>query len=469
MRYCRYFFSFLISVITATTLSAQDNYVIVQDIKIEGLKKTKKYIVERELDFISGDTLSLIALTNRLEENKKRILSTALFNIVNVNITNWDTESKTATIAFDVVEAWYLYPIPIFELADRNFNVWWNEQGRSLDRVDYGLRIDHINLTGRKDYLKVKVQQGYTPKYELKYIYPYLDKERKWGIETNIFYSTNKELSYRTIGNKPSFFSTDDERIVLRRFRVGGQVTRRAGIYAYQSLKLEYHHNRIDETVSKANPDYFLNGDQDLKFLLFEYKFRIDKRQFFKYPDNGYILELIAKKEGFGLLGNFNNMPITAKLAYYHSPSTKIILANITKAKTNITRAQVAFANNTALGYGEDYIRGYELYVHDGTDYAYNHTYISFKCIDKLINFKRFMALDQFKLLPLKVYFRLQMQLAYVNEPIYKQTNTQNNRLLIGYGPAIDVLMYNNFLFQFEYSFNHLKESGLYIHNSFAF
>lgn len=465
-------FPILVSALLVTlccTLSAQQNFLVVDNIQIDGLNKTKKYIVQRELDFQKGDTIWLPNLSNRLEENKKRVLNTALFNIVNINIVNWDTDNKKADIHFDLIEAWYIYPIPIFELADRNFNVWWNEQGRSLSRVNYGLSLEHINLTGRKDHLKLKFQQGFTHKYEAKYIYPYLDRNRKWGLEAHIFFSTNKEISYITIGNKPQFIKAEDERILLRRFRVGAKLTHRNGLYTHQSIKLEYHHNQVDEIIANANPDYFLDGEQDLKFLLLEYKLALDKRQFNIYPDDGYLIEFIAKKEGFGLLGKYNNLPISLKYAIYKQPWSGWILANIAKAKTNITRSQLAFANNTGLGYENDYIKGYELYVQDGTDYIYNHSYISFKCFDKLLNLSKFMAINEFKLMSLKIYLRIQTQLGYVNESHYLNNNIQNNRLLIGYGPALDILMYNNFLFQIEYTYNHLQESGLYIRSAISF
>ncbi len=455
--------------ICAYAQSIPASYIVISDIQFKGLKKTKERIVRRELDFVEGDTLQLSTLTAKLQENEKRLLSTALFNIVKSNIENWDTEAKKATVSFTFVEAWYLYPVPIFELADRNFNVWWNEQGRSLDRVDYGIRFDHINLTGRRDYLKLKYQLGYTRKYELKYTYPYLDKAQQWGIITNLFYADNRELSYVTLGNKPTFFSTPDDRRILKRLRLGAELTRRSGLYAYHSFKLEYHNNRVDQVVADLNPDYFFNGNTGLKFLFLQYQYRIDKRHFFQYPDDGWSADFTLKQEGLSWLGNFSNTAVLGSLEYYHSFNDRWIWASNVRAKTNITRDPIAFANNTGLGYVQDFIRGYELYVQDGTDYVHHRMYLSFKFLDKLLNFDRYMPVHQFKLLSLKSYIRGQIHLGYAHEPRYTDTNEQNNRLLIGYGPALDILMYNNFLFQIEYTYNHLGESGLYIHNEIAF
>ena len=59
-----------------------------------------------------------------------------------------------------------------------------------FDRVNYGIRIDHLNLTGRKDKFKIKFQQGYTRKYELEYNFPY--PKGTWGVGAVISYAENK-------------------------------------------------------------------------------------------------------------------------------------------------------------------------------------------------------------------------------------------------------------------------------------
>jgi len=71
-----------------------------------------------------------------------------------------------------LVENWYLYPSPIFELGDRSFNAWWKEQNRDLTRINYGVRGRHYNLTGNKDPFLLVAQFGYTRKYVAEYSFP---------------------------------------------------------------------------------------------------------------------------------------------------------------------------------------------------------------------------------------------------------------------------------------------------------
>ena len=50
------------------------------------------------------------------------------------------------------------------------------------------------------------------------------------------------------------------------------------------------------------------------------------------------------------------------------------------------------------------------------------------------------MFVNQFKKMNYRFFLRANLDFGYVNEPTYTDTNTLNNRLLVGYGPAFDML-----------------------------
>jgi hypothetical protein len=128
----------------------------------------------------------------------------------------------------------------------------------------------------------------------------------------------------------------------------------------------------------------------------------------------------------------------------------------------------MAFANNTGLGYGEDVIRGYELYLLDGTDWVLSKSNISLKIFESLVD-NRFMPIRQFKKLDLKIYLRWMTDMGMVYEPTYIEGNDLNNRWLIGYGPAIDFIFFNTVWLNVEYNFNHLGEGGFFIKSQNSF
>jgi len=451
-------------------LLSQSSDIIIGTVIIEGNHHTKDKVILREMNLTQGDTVPLQEISTRLEKDRLRILGTGLFNYVSINLKNYNPETLATDISLTIEENWYLFPVPIFELADRNFSVWWQEQNKSLDRVNYGFRLSHYNFTGNRDPLKLKVHFGYTRKYELNYQYPYLAVDNKLGIGGSIFYSERREIGYKTVGNKTLFAQTDDERKLLSRFRVGPELKYRPNTYDFHAIRIEYHHNKIDQFVAEnLNSDYFLNGKLGIQFFYLEYDFNHDKRPYTTYPLSGHLVFGNIKKEGLGVFGDFDNLSITAGIEK-HFPiiENKLSISTRNKAKTNIIRKAVSFANNTGLGYGTDIVTGYDLYVMDGTDYGISMNAIKYVLYDNNLNTAKWMP-RQFRKMNLSLFLRFNIDFAYVNENRYTATNSLNNRIIYGYGPALDMILFNNFLFSFEYSFNDIGERGLYLSNAISF
>lgn len=63
--------------------------------------------------------------------------------------------------------------MPYFRLIDRNFNQWWVEQKRSLERVNYGIKFTQNNISGRNDNLDIWLINGYTQQITLRYNLPF--------------------------------------------------------------------------------------------------------------------------------------------------------------------------------------------------------------------------------------------------------------------------------------------------------
>ncbi|MEE9439594.1 MAG: hypothetical protein V3V14_11380 [Saprospiraceae bacterium] len=455
--------------IVSLSAQAQSNeYFIIENVIVEGNLKTDDIIIFNELDLLPGDTVYLSEFSIRKTYNEKRLYSTALFTDVAINIKNWNVEESIGDIHITLQENWYIYPSLIFELADRNFSVWWSDQKRDFSRVNYGLGLEHINLTGHKDKLKLKFQQGYTHKYEIKYNYPYISNN--WGMFGEIFYSNQKEIGYITDQNKTLFQKHDDERVLLQRFRTGMGINYRQNVFQFHNIKIEYHHNQIDKYVAtELNPDYFLDGKDGIQFFSLKYDFTYDHRLFNLYPEGGYMLFGNITKEGIGIFGDFDNLSISGGFEKHFMLNKNWTFGGRFKAKTNLFRRKIAFANNTGLGYGNDLVRGYQSYVIDGTDWVILKTSLRYKLLDKNHNWGKAMALKQFKKMNIRLYIRANLDFGYVNEPTYTATNTLNNKPLIGFGPAVDVLLFHTYKLSFEYSFNHLGQAGWDLRSAFNF
>lgn len=447
-------------------LFGQNDFLVIDSIKISGNKRTKEKIILREIGYAVGDSIMTNDLDNELNKIQKRLLDTRLFNEVNVEIPN----QKSTVINIEVIESWYIFPRPIFELSDRNFNVWWTEQNRDLKRVNYGARLSHINFTGNRDPLKLFLQWGFTRSVLAEYSLPFLNRSQTFGAAVAISYAERKQTGFVTIDNRTVFGGNENNETIISLFLVGTRFNYRPGLFFNHSGNIEFHNNQgSDFLTQNLNPEYFGGGKRGIRFFSADYDLKLDRRVFRLYPEKGYFFEFNIKKEGFGIFKDYNNLSTFVEFQHYHPILPKLTSAIRFKAKTNLIRETVAFANNTGLGYFDDALRGYELYVQDGTDYLLWKSSLRYQIFKHTFNFEKWMPIYQFKKLSVQIALAANFDAGYVNERTYVDTNTFTNRVLTGGGPGIDIILFNNFLINLEYSFNHIGERGFFFRtvNSF--
>lgn len=87
----------------------------------------------------------------------------------------------------------------------------------------------------------------------------------------------------------------------------------------------------------------------------------------------------------------------------------------------------------------------------------------------KVINLKIWpiRKLDQFNRIPFEIYTNLFFDAGYVyaeSEKFKQYNNTRVNKLMYSTGIGIDFVTYYDKILRFDYSFNAMGESGLFIH-----
>ncbi|MBP7272906.1 MAG: BamA/TamA family outer membrane protein [Saprospiraceae bacterium] len=454
-----FYFVFIVQFAVAQT----SDFVVVDSITVKGNRQTRKKTILRELDFTVNDTIPVEDFGKRLSANELRLMNTNLFASARINITRWDTENKHATVEVIVKESWYIYPYPIFELADRNFNVWWVQQNHDWRRINFGVRLYYQNPAGLGDLVKLTAQYGYTQKYEAEYNLPYINKKQTLGLSVNTFFTKNKEIGYTTRQNILAFRTIGNEELI-RRQRYWLQLNYRPRLRNYHFARLEHHQNRIAEEVVMLNPDFFLNGSTQQRFLAAHYQYFYDNRDIKFYPINGSFFTLLVRKEGILPKDEINTLSIASMWGKYF-PFTKRLSAEIiTQGKVSLLRNKIPYFNYRALGFNETNLRGYEYYIVDGLDYGILKTSLRYAVLARNFNLGKYMALESFKQLPVKMFLTLNNDLGYVNDPFNYEHNSFSNRLLWGGGVGLDIILYYSIVFQIEYSMNHLREKAVYLH-----
>lgn len=446
-------------------LLGQSDFVRIDDIQIEGNRVTRAYIIKRELLFKLGDTIPISRLADILRESEKRVLNTSLFNKVEIVFQDWEGSTNLIKLKVEVEETWYIYPIPLFELADRNFNVWWVEQDRSLDRINFGLEFAHLNFTGRKDKFKIKAEYGYTRQYSMSYNFPFINKKRTLGLSTNLFYARNRELNYLTIDNKQAFYEDEDDQFIYQRLRAETRLTYRPGFDYYHNFTIQYHQNRVTDSVATyLNPNFFLKGRQLQRFFSLNYTFIYDTRDVRTYPLAGNFTELMIEKDGIGIFNERNGLTLAARFDQYFPLATRWFVGLSAKTKVSIIRSRQPYNDNRAIGFGRDFLHGYEYYIVDGLDMAYLKSVLRFSLWQNEFRFGKIMPIKAFRNMPIKLFLNLNNDFGYANDPFEKETNFLNNRLLWGAGLGLDIVLFYDKVLKIEYSFNHLFENGLFLH-----
>lgn len=435
----------------------------INTIRIQGNQKTRDRIILRELLFAPGYVVPDSIFADQLERSHQLVMNTGLFN--EATFTVQEQSGNKVDINIMVVEAWYIYPVPVFELIDRNFNVWWVEQNRSLDRINFGIEFAHLNFTGQKDKLKLTAKSGYTQSYSLKYSLPFIDRAQTLGILTEVGYSRNRELNYNSVNNKQLFYKDQDGRFILQRFQAEAGLVYRPGHHLTHSLRLRYQQNQIDTYIAEElNPDYFLAGKKLQRAFFLYYHFIYDFRDVRSYPLSGNLLTMEVRKEGLGFFEDRNALTVNLLYDHYWPLSDAWSTGVNFNSKLSLIRTQQPFNEYRALGFGRNTLYGYEYYVVNGMDMLLTKAFLRWRVTQGELKFGKIIPIKAFRKMPVKVYLNLNQGLGVVNDPYTRSINPFSNRLLWGGGLGLDVVLYYDKVLRIQYSYNHLLEHGLFLH-----
>lgn len=435
---------------------------VVSDIFIDGNYKTKSSIIRRELTFHKGDTVSVSAWAEMAKRSKDNLMNTSLFNFVTVDTTHLSTGQTAVSIS--VSERWYIWPIPIFQVEERNFNVWWDQDHRSLSKADYGFYISDNNTLGRRQILRLKAQLGYTQQFGVSYSIPYLNRNQNGGLQFSFTSSQNHEIAYTSINNILTFVKVPDK--VIRQ-EYAGQLdyTYRQGLYDTHYLELNFHSCMVDDTALKLTYDY-LPGNRTLaNFLGAKWFFRRDLRDHTSYPLTGYYFDFSINDYGLYLLDHpFNLIYLQSSFHKYWSISKSFFYEGGIGWKLSDNVPQPYYLQR-GLGYSGDYVRGYEYYVIDGNDFMVVKNELKFRILNVAVQTIPFLGIRQFNKAYYSLYLTAYTDWGYVGsaDP-YVTGSTLVNTPLWGNGFGIDLVTYYDLVWRFEYSFNKLGQNGFFLH-----
>jgi outer membrane protein assembly factor BamA len=445
------------------TSSYNKETIFIKQIDVLGNKRTKNFIITREMTFKQFDSIPPGQLPELLLRSKNNIYNLGLFNIVNIS---YYFEENNLFLQVFVIERWYIWPIPYVQIADPNFNTWW--ETKELDRLNIGINTRVYNFRGRNETLRLKMQIGYTNRFALRYEVPFIDKRQKLGMGIYGIYSNNKEVVTGTTNNKRNLLFVND-RYIREEYQAGINFTHRKRLYNTHSLGLKYNYITTDDTLIKITPDYLPKARNYSAYLNIEYLFVRDKRDIRFYPLQGHYIDVDIEKVGLGILKNSPDfLSFTASARFYHKMKDRWYWATTAKTKWVNTYNQPYYLQqglgNANLRTEYDILRGYEYFIIDGQQWWFHKSAIKYNLLKPtVVNLDDFQVPKNAKKLFYAWFLTAFFDHGYVKDQITSFKNPLANQYLYSYGLGLEMMGSFDSVMRIEYSFNSTGKGGIFL------
>jgi|CXWL01.1.fsa_nt_gi outer membrane protein assembly factor BamA len=443
--------------------------VIVGDIVLNGNKKTNQSIILREMPVKTGEEYPLEVLVKKMEDARRQLMNTALFNSVIVAVKNSEgnlpaVQAGKIDIAVDVKERWYLFPVPYFKPVDRNLNQWLVEKNGSLSRVNYGAKIFYNNATGKNDKFRMWLINGYTKQLSISYDRLYIDKKLKWGMKFAFATGKNREVNYNTINDKQVFLK--DENNYVRSFiNASAELTYRRAIKTRHSLGIGFSSEQVRDTIIALNPSFFKSGRNSISFPGIYYSMTWLNLDYIPYPTKGYAAHLSIGKSGFNNIINIWQLHAKGSGSWPLSAKSFFNLNMYGGIKLPFKQP---YSGKRFLGYGDVFMQGFEYYVIDGVAGGYLKTTFTRELLNFNIKTPAGKKGKESQRIPVRIFGKIYGNTGYVHNP-QPGENSLSNKMLYSGGFGIDILTFYDVTFKLECTFNSLGQNGLFLHRKTIF
>lgn len=436
--------------------SIQSDTLIVAEISVTTKNlKTKHAVIIRELTFSKGDLMTLSELVEyEIPQSISNVKNLNLFNHISIEPV---VVNETIIVNIEVIEKWYLWPIPYVEFADRNFNQW-----STLDfdpyRTNVGLYVFKYNLFGLNHTLKTTVGTGYTDILGLEYDAPYIDKAKKLGIKLDVRHKSNSEIRFGVSDDKEQFFRSETSAMITE-FSGVTELTYRPGLYTRHRLSVNYNKINIDDTVvtDDLNPNFLFDNLTEQQLTTIGYNISYDSRNNRLLPLKGIYADV-----GIAITrGDQNYTSVGFDLNFYRPLPIYRMYSALSYTYRDALNTTLPYVLNKGIGL-ENNVRGYELNMFLGDQFAILRAEIRYLIVPERDVTLRYMPVKQYKKMPIESY----LSVFYDNAQII---DNGLQRDIYGFGIGLNTLLYYDKVFRFEYSWNHWNRSGLKIHFKKAF
>jgi len=460
---------FHLAVLRLSTVFAQTDstlsIITVGSIELSGNKKTRENIIYRELLIATGNKFAPDEFSKRINQSRLNLLNTSLFNFVTIDtvVVNESGVPDIMNVKISVIERWYIWPVPIVQITDRNLNAWL--QTRDFTRINYGVDLKWYNFTGRMDEMDAIIQFGKNHHFSLAYQNPYIDRKKHLGMGFEAGYKNNRETGYLTQDDELLFAFDTDGLSTEKYFSLNS--TYRNNIFTTHQVIAGFRSFSFSDSLMELNPEYSYSGVDEPAFLYLYYKLKIDHRDIKYYPLKGWYADLELNKSGLGF--SFEK-PVDIAWAKtttrFYAQLAKRWYTGVSFIGKVSSNAWQPYFMMQGLGYGRDYVRGYEYNVIDGKHFGVIRSNVKFALVPEHTHSIGFIPTPKFGIIHYAFYLTAFADAGYVWQPqwIGEFNNVLPRTLLASVGLGMDLVTYYDKVVRIEYALNKSGKSGIFIH-----
>ncbi len=249
-----------------------DYKVVIDSIQITGNETTKDFVILRELTIGVGDTLT----PEIASYDRERVYSLRIFNEVTMRPYSFEGRNFLLIV---VEESWYIYPIPIIVLKDKDWN-----------KISYGMSLSWLNFRGRNERITGIATFGYDPSFGFRYFNPNLSYNQNLNFQTNLAYTT---VTNRSLEAEDLYGGQFEQQTFVSRVQFGKRFGNFHWFYlntGFDYIETPYYIEGIN--ASNSNIDRTLIGGLNYVY---------DTRDLTVYATEGIYSQIGFEYKGFGI------------------------------------------------------------------------------------------------------------------------------------------------------------------------
>ncbi len=443
----------------ATDTANSEEMLQVKGIFIIGNEKTHTSIIRRELTLQEGQSVKRGEIEDILKKDKQKIFNLALFQTV--EIKKLETRNKQIDLFIKVEERWYLFPSPFVRPVDRNLADWVFNRGFDLTRVNYGLNLLHFNVRGRNEKLKLNAQFGFSRKFSLQYIIPYINRNQKQGIAFSINYSQLKTIKYNTIDHVPQEIRSD--KVLGEIFSPSITYTIRNAFFNTHAITADYNKTTLADTVNVLNEEYIRGVTNKQEYFRLTYSFVRDLRDYRSYPLDGFYLGFRLDRLGIGIFENTPNQwrGVVEFSNYEDFGDGWYIASSITSLVSSVNNQN--YVNYNRLGFYRQLIRGLERDVIETPIFVLQKNDLKKQLIKGSFDVSNISPVKQFSKVPYAFYAKVFFDHGWSKSyPNFDGSDRLADKYLYSAGVGVDFVGAYDLVLRLEYSYNSTNQQHIY-------